>query len=243
MNIIRANSFKTVPFKKRLIYVIDFLNVFSDHREMKYEKQKINFHDVKHCNKKQDTFDFFDLFFTKYISHMKINKKSNFIFVMKKISNYENTLLQILELYKDIDIRFIIIETVYTFSLNEEILDKNKDDFLCQYILSFLMRNNEKCILISNDKYRDRNLYVDKFNNLQSTTVRILKKSKFNKNIIENQLLKLNSTNENTNESTNESTNETCELQFDNVICNDIYKQIYKRQSIPKNMLDFILNK
>ena len=228
------NLFKTIS-QKRPIYVTDFLNVFSDQREVKYAKQNINFHDVKHINKEQDTYEFFDLFFTKYISYMHISKKSNFIFVMKKISKYDNILLNVLEKYKDIDIRFIIIESVYTDQTKISILDKNKDDFLCQYILSFLMRNNEKCVLISNDKYRDRNLYVTKFNNLNSTTVRILKKSKLNKNIIENQLLKLNTI-------LNESiTNQTCELHFDNTICKDILKQIYKRQCIPKNMLNKII--
>jgi hypothetical protein len=152
------------------IYVMDYLNVWSDYREIKYKKENIDFHSIKHINKEKDTFGFFELFFTKYINYAKININSKFIFVLKKITNYENILLQILDKYSFVDLRFIIIETKY----NQVILDKNKDDFLCQYIFCFLIHNNDNCILISNDKYRDLLTYINKFE-ANAALIRILK--------------------------------------------------------------------
>ena len=61
MNTIIANNYKSN------VYIVDFLNIFSDFREIKYKKDNIDFHSVKHCNKEQDTYDFFKLFFSKYI--------------------------------------------------------------------------------------------------------------------------------------------------------------------------------
>ena len=46
---------------------------------------------------------------------------------------------------------------------NNDILDKNKDDFLCQYFFYVLQKNND-CVLISNDKYRDKRSYIKLFN-------------------------------------------------------------------------------
>ena len=45
-------------------YIIDFLNIFSDYREIIYKKKNIDFHSVKHNNKEQDTIGFFKLFFS-----------------------------------------------------------------------------------------------------------------------------------------------------------------------------------
>ncbi len=198
------------------MYVIDFLNQFSDVREMKYKKQNVDFHKVKHINKEKDTIEFFDLFFGSYIKYVKINKNSNFIFVLKKISNYEHILYNILEKYKDINIRFIVIETKY----NDNILDKNKDDFLCQYIFNFLLSNNDNCVMISNDKYRDRNTYVDKFKNKDiKINITIIKKSKDSLSI------EINNT----------------QIQTDIIICDNILTQKYKRVVIPKHNLHCIL--
>ena len=199
-----------------IMYVIDFLNQFSDVREMKYKKQNVDFHKVKHINKEKDTIEFFDLFFGSYINYVKINKNSNFIFVLKKISNYEHILYNILEKYKDINIRFIVIETKY----NDNILDKNKDDFLCQYIFNFLLSNNDNCVMISNDKYRDRNTYVNKFKNKDiKINITIIKKSKDNSSI------EINNT----------------QIQTDIIICDNILTQKYKRVVIPKHNLHSIL--
>lgn len=196
------------------IYVVDFLNIFSDYREIKYKKENVDFHSVKHANKEIDTLSFFELFFTKYIDYAKINTDSNFIFILKKISNYEKTLIKVLESYPTKNIRFIIIESKYT----NQILDKNKDDFLCQYLFCFLMQNNDNCIMISNDKYRDLDTYMRKFDN---TFIRVLK---LTNGLLDNQSLEININ--------------------ENSICNLIlsqHKKNYKRCTIPKKKLLNIL--
>lgn len=219
MNQIVGNKWKLIsPKVKSLrispnIYVADYLNLFSDFREMKYKKENVDFHQVKHYNKEKDTIEFFELFFTKYIKYVNINKNSNFIFVMKKITNYDEILYKILESYSDINIRFIIIESKY-----ENItLDKNKDDFLCQYLFNFLVKNNDNCILISNDKYRDRDAYIKIFQDSNLNSIKVIQKHE--------NLLKI----------------ENLELKFDISICNSLLNQKYKRTVIPKNKLNNIL--
>ena len=197
------------------IYTIDFLNVFSDFREIKYKKDNINFHKVKHCNKEKDTIEFFELFFTKYIEYVNIDKKSNFIFVMKKITKYDEILYKILEIYNNLNIRFIVIESKY----ENTTLDKNKDDFLCQYIFKFLLLKNDNCILISNDKYRDRDLYIKVFNEelCKPQIIKVIQK-KLNKLIVED-----------------------LELKFEKSICKSLLNEKYKRTVIPKHKLNNIL--
>lgn len=198
---------------KSPIYIIDYLNIFSDYREIKYKKLNIDFHTLKHQNKESDTISFFHLFFNKYTSILNIDKTSSFIFVLKKITNYENILYDILEIYKNINIRFVVIENKYTNS----ILDKNKDDFLCQYIFANLISNNN-CLLISNDRYKDRTTYVYKFHN---ATINVIKKAQNNELLIENST-----------------------LTFENIICNNIINNKLinsKRSVIPKNQLISII--
>ena len=204
---------KTVSKISPNIYVGDYLNLFSDFREMKYKKENVDFHQVKHNNKEKDTIEFFELFFTKYIQYVNINKNSNFIFVMKKITNYDDVLYKILETYNTINIRFIIIESKY-----ENItLDKNKDDFLCQYLFKFLVMNNDNCILISNDKYRDRDAYIKIFQDSNLNSIKVIQKQQ-NKLVIEN-----------------------LELKFETSICKSLLNEKYRRTVIPKNKLNNIL--
>ena len=146
------------PIKKHRIYIVDFFNIFSDYREIKYKKDNVDFHSVKHTNKEVDTINFFDIFFTRYIEFVRIDKKSKFIFIMKKLNGYEKTLEYIICRHKSFDVRFMIIED----KLDNDILDKNKDDFLCQYVFYTLGKTND-CTLISNDRYRDRQKYVTLF--------------------------------------------------------------------------------
>ena len=153
MNRIIAKNYKSN------VYIVDFLNIFSDFREIKYKKDNIDFHSVKHCNKEQDTYDFFKLFFSKYIDYVQIEKTSKFYFVMKKLNDYETILDNIMKNHSEFNMRFIIIEDKY----DNIILDKNKDDFLCQYFFYILQKNNN-CVLISNDKYRDKKNYIKLFN-------------------------------------------------------------------------------
>lgn len=207
--LIKSNFKKNSP-----IYIVDFLNIFSDFREIKYKMSNVDFHSVKHINKEKDTLDFFKIFFTKYLSYTGIKKDGNFLFVMKKITNYDHVLYKVLELYAEFNIRFIIIESKY----DSDILDKNKDDFLCQYIFSYLISNNDNCILISNDKYRDREIYVKEFSNNSSTYIRVVKKTE--NNLIESALLN---------------------IDIEKILCNRILTQICKRCTIPKNKLRNIL--
>ena len=44
-----------------------------------------------------------------------------------------------------------------------KILDKNKDDFLCQYFF-YMFKKTNPCMLISNDQYRDAESYIKLFN-------------------------------------------------------------------------------
>lgn len=144
--------------KSPQVYIVDFLNVFSDYREIKYKKKNIDFHTVKHENKLKDTREFFELFFTRYIDFMHIDKTSKFIFVMKKLNEYEHLLEEIVELYQQFDMKLMIIENKYT----DNVMDKSKDDFLCQYIFQTMQRRHN-VTLISNDKYRDRQSYINLF--------------------------------------------------------------------------------
>ena len=154
----QATTSSMLP-KNSPIYVIDFLNLFSDYREIFYKEKNIDFHLLKHKMLEKDTFDFFKMFFTKYINYTKISKESEYIFILKKITNYNVVLYKIVELYKDIKIKFIIIETKFTSNL----LDKNKDDFFCQYLFCILLDKNKNVMLITNDKYRDSINYVNLF--------------------------------------------------------------------------------
>lgn len=200
-------------YEKRLkIYIVDFLNIFSDFREIKYKRDNIDFHSIKHINKTKDTYDFFDLFFTKYIDHVGINKTSQFYFVMKKLNDFETILDNIMKTYSTFNIKFIIIEDKYS----NEILDKNKDDFLCQYFFYILSKNND-CTLISNDKYRDKNNYIKLFN--FDISLRIISFNKTNKTL-EKSVLK---------------------IQLSNTISDEIISQKYTRCTIPKRKLNNIL--
>lgn len=141
------------------LYIIDFLNAFSDFREIKYKKCNIDFHTVKQVNVIQDTLDFFRLFFTKYLTFLNTRDNNKFIFVMKKLHNCTEVLDSILYKYSKIDIQFVIIESRF----RNNVLEKNKDDFLCQYLCTTMENKFKDVILISNDKYRDRTNYVNLF--------------------------------------------------------------------------------
>lgn len=151
------------------VYIIDFLNIFSDYREVIYKKENIDFHSVKYNNVTNDTLQFFNMFFTKYIQYTSLNitDDTKFIFVMKKLYCYDNVLATVLKSYQQYNIQFVIIENRYTNTL----LERNKDDFLCQYFFYMMSKSND-CVLISNDKYRDKMTYLKYFN--QGVTVTIL---------------------------------------------------------------------
>ena len=156
-------------------YIIDFLNIFSDYREILYKKKDIDFHSVKHNNKEKDTLGFFQLFFTKYIEKVNIDKCSVFIFILKRINNYDNILSNILNIYQQFKIKFILIEDEY----ENKLIDKNKDDFMCQYIFFLLFKNFKNCILISNDKYRDKLDYIKLFDfNITENILKITRRDK-----------------------------------------------------------------
>ena len=199
---------------KEKLYIIDFLNIISDFREIKYKKQNIDFHTIKHRNIEQDTYDFFELFFTKYIERVNINKNSLFMFIMKKLNGYDVILDKVMKKIPEMKVTFCIIEDKY----NNVLIDKNKDDFLCQYLM-YTMKNTYDCVLISNDKYRDAPNYIKLFNfNMCVLFVKFIKEK--------GQIQK------------NENIFKICSN-------NDIGKNMmisnYKRVSIPKHNLNSIL--
>jgi hypothetical protein len=206
MNRIIAKDYKSN------VYIVDFLNIFSDFREIKYKKDNIDFHSVKHCNKEQDTYDFFKLFFSKYIDYVQIEKTSKFYFVMKKLNDYETILDNIMKTHSEFNMRFIIIEDKY----DNVILDKNKDDFLCQYFFYILQKNN-KCVLISNDKYRDKKNYIKLFN--FDISIKVV----------------------NYNRKTSSLEKSTLTIKLTDSISDNMIFQKYTRCTIPKRDLNLIL--
>ena len=126
---------------------------------------------------------------------------------MKKIGNYDDILNSILSMYSEFRIRFIIIENEYSNYL----LNKNKDDFLCQYIFFNLFSNYQNSILISNDKYRDKMNYIELF-----------------KDSIVNLKIKSN---------TNEFINSEMNLKLKDTILNLMKNKKCNRCNIPKNRL------
>lgn len=211
-NLIKNINTSSVVKLKPTVYIVDFLNIFSDFREIKYKKHNIDFHTVKHSNKDQDTYDFFKLFFTKYIDYVHIDKNSMFYFVMKKLNDYEVVLDNIMKEHYRFRMKFIIIEDKY----DNQILDKNKDDFLCQYFFYILQKNN-KCILISNDKYRDKKNYIKLFN--FDIFIRVV----------------------NYNRKTHNLEKSTLKIHLTENIGDNILLQKYTRCTIPKRDLNLIL--
>ena len=210
----KVNVLKKVAMYNKVgkVYIVDFLNIFSDFREIKYKKENIDFHSVKHSNKEKDTYDFFNLFFTKYIDYVNIDKSIQFYFIMKKLHNYEVILDNIIKMHKIFNMKFIIIEDKY----KNELLDKNKDDFLCQYFFYTLQKTHD-CVLISNDKYRDKQNYIRLFN--FDIFIRVVSFDNKN-NIIEKSMLK---------------------IQLSDNISNLIILQKFNRCTIPKRDLTIIL--
>lgn len=206
-----SKNIKFIAKQKPPVYIVDFLNIFSDFREIKYKKQNVDFHSVKHSNKEQDTYDFFKLFFSKYIDYVNIDKSSQFYFVMKKLNDYETILDNIMRTH-EFNMKFIIIEDKF----NNDILDKNKDDFLCQYFFYILQKNN-RCILISNDKYRDKKSYIKLFN--FDIYIRVI----------------------NYNSKTKELEKSTLKIRLTDTIGDHLILQKYTRCTIPKRDLNLIL--
>lgn len=212
-NMTRTSKQSPKLYSPKMFYVCDFLNIFSDFREIKYKKKNIDFHCVKHNNKEQDTLDFFDLFFTKYISYVGISKNSSFIFVMKKLNEYGHILESVVRKHKCYDVRLLIIEDKYINGT----LDKNKDDFLCQYIFDSIQKTHGDCVLISNDKYRDRESYVNLF--VEDMSITMMKWNCLYKQV-QSSIVKF-SMNKN--------------------VSSRIVNQTYKRCTIPKHRLTKIL--
>lgn len=103
------------------------------------------------------------MFFDKYITNVGVDLRSTFIFVMKKLYNFDESLKSIVKLYSCIDIHLLLLPDQYVNS----VIDKNKDDFVCQYLFVLYKRapnKYDKIHLISNDKYRDKMNYINLFN-------------------------------------------------------------------------------
>lgn len=180
MNNVLKNKFDRVciahssqPIKNRVLFrhsfnqrmsnevvIVDFFNIFSDFREIKYQKLNINFHDIKYQTMHNDLYEFFQMFFDKYVTHVGVDMSSTFIFVMKRLYNFDDALKTIVKLYSCIDIHLAVLPDKY-FNV---LIDKNKDDFLCQYLYITLKPQYSKIHLVSNDKYRDKHNYIRLFN-------------------------------------------------------------------------------
>jgi hypothetical protein len=131
---------------------------------------------------------------------------------MKKLNDYEVVLDNIMKEHYRFRMKFIIIEDKY----DNQILDKNKDDFLCQYFFYILQKNN-KCILISNDKYRDKKNYIKLFN--FDIFIRVV----------------------NYNRKTHNLEKSTLKIHLTENIGDNILLQKYTRCTIPKRDLNLIL--
>lgn len=133
-------------------YIIDFLNVFSDYREMLYKKEKLNFHSFKDANLQKDLQNYFVFFTEKFIEKLDLKKSAKYIFIIKKIPLIESFLPDLLKTYSNFDFEFLIIYS----KLNNEVFDKNKDDVLCKFLYNYIPES----IVITNDLYLDMNNYI-----------------------------------------------------------------------------------
>jgi hypothetical protein len=179
---------------------------------MKYKQKNIDFHNIKHSNKTQDTEEFFQLFFTKYIGYANIPRNSRFIFIMKKLHGYDGILDRIILKYCNFNIKLMIIEEKY----QDDVLDKNKDDFLCQYIF-YVMKQDNNVVLVSNDKYRDRKTYVHRFDfDISLQTI-------------------------NYNATTKSLQKASLKFKVNQSLCEHLINHKYSRCTIPKHKLNAIL--
>lgn len=154
----------------RRTFVIDFFNVFSDYRETYYNRLGVDFHTVKYKTIIKDTCAFFELFFTEYVKVAGISPQdSEFIFVVKRIYNYDKCLGDIAKKYRHLSIKFILVNDRYKDSL----IEQNKDDYLCQYLLAVYAGS----ILISNDKYNNRTQYITTFMDIQRINVQVIREN------------------------------------------------------------------
>jgi hypothetical protein len=133
-------------------YIIDFLNVFSDYREMLYKKQKLDFHTFKDANLQTDLENYFVFFTEKFIEKLHLKTDAKFIFIIKKIPLIESFLPKLLKTYSNFNFEFLIIYS----KLNNQLFDKNKDDVLCKFLYNYI----PKSIVITNDLYSDMKNYI-----------------------------------------------------------------------------------
>lgn len=161
---------QTPKTKKPRVNVIDFLNVFSDYREMKYLKMNVDFHKIKHDALIADTFYFFEMFFGLYIEKIGSSKDDDFVFIMKNMVDYDVILPQVMDKFSDFKIKFVTV----TDEFDDVSLQKSKDDFLCQYFYSFLNKDPSiECILVSNDLYRDKREYLYRYTSINIDMIKL----------------------------------------------------------------------
>jgi hypothetical protein len=150
----------------KVTYIVDMLNVFSDFRETYYKRQNVDFHSVKYQNLHKDSYIFFDVFFNDYLKLTGIKKTSRFVFVSKRINHYDDVLANVISKYREFDIKFILVTDKY----QDLIIDNNKDDFLCQYLLTVYSNS----VLISNDNYKNNKEYTELFLKLKRVNVQVM---------------------------------------------------------------------
>lgn len=149
----------TIPlaYQSEMTYIIDYFNIFSDFREVYYKNMNVDFHNVKHENLSADTIRFFKVFFSIYVKKADLDTSRQFVFIIKKLYNYRDILESLIQEYSThFNLRFMIVKDRYK---NKQI-DKNKDDFICQYMLGLYGSDAE---IVTNDKYSDSKQYIQTF--------------------------------------------------------------------------------
>lgn len=150
------------------IYIVDFLNIFSDFREMKYNLYNMDWRDFMYSKFETDLNIFFKWFFNYYVKELKLHDDYEYIFIMKNVG-FTNLFKTLIKEYPNISF-------MYMEKHAEPIIEKNKDDFLCNYFYAFYKIQGHNIQLISNDKYKDLENYYQIFRD-KTFDIKIIKNS------------------------------------------------------------------
>jgi hypothetical protein len=85
---------------------------------------------------------------------------------MKKLYDQSEVMKKVLSDYKEIDIQLFVITHRYP----DKLIEKSKDDFMCQYLLTIYPNS----VLISTDNYTDASCYYDNFVLLENIKIQLM---------------------------------------------------------------------
>lgn len=108
---------------------------------------------------KIDLIKFFKWFFNYYVKELNLHDNYEYIFIIKDIG-YRYLFDSILKEYKNVQMLFLKKN-----KSDGDLIEKNKDDFICNYLYVFYKIQGKDVVLISNDKYRDLNTYYKHYEN------------------------------------------------------------------------------